>query len=97
VPYRSRVQPLARRQIAGWRLPDAVLVEVYLRLTEQLPAAPLALLIRAREPFDGMSYPFRLLDPANRLVEHHFTFSVIYAADKETLLVLRGAYVRTIA
>jgi hypothetical protein len=93
MPYRVRVLPGLARRLAQWALPDAVLVEVYIRLREVLPAAPALHLLRSRRPGEGMVYRFSLIDPGNRLREHFFSFHVFYGQDEETLLIARGAYV----
>jgi hypothetical protein len=97
VPYKVNLLPQARRQIASWKLPDAVLVELYIRLREHLPTQPHQTLRRARQPFDGMLYSCRMVDPENRLCEHFFTFHVWYSPDEETLVIPRGAHVRSFA
>jgi len=96
VPYRVQVERLATRQIASWNLSDFVLTEVLLRLHQTLRDNPSALLERTEQPFDGMSYPFGLIDPENRLCQHFFRFHVLYAADETTLFVARGAYGKTV-
>lgn len=97
MPYKVVILPHARRQINSWKLPDSVLVEVYLRLGEYLPREPHQALKRTRQPFDGMVYYFRMIDPEDRLCEHFFTFHIWYGQDEETLLVRRGAHVRVFA
>lgn len=92
--YKVVVLPQARRQIRSWQLPDSILVEVYLRLSEHLPQEPHNVLTRARQPFDGMVYHCRMIDPDNRLCEHFFAFHVIYSQDEETLFVSRCGHVR---
>jgi hypothetical protein len=94
VSYKVVILPHAKRQIISWKLPDTVLVEVYIRLGEFLPKEPHRTLARERQPFDGMVYHFRMIDPENRLCEHFFAFHVWYSQDEETLLVRRGAHVR---
>lgn len=94
--YRTRIRPLAARQIASWGLSDFVWTEVYLRLNEALPADPRQYLRREDDPFDGMAYRFSFIDPENRLCRHGFVFQVFFGADEETLLVSRGAYVRAV-
>jgi hypothetical protein len=95
VSYKTHIDPLVRRQIARWSLPDGVLVDVYLRITERLPQSPTTHLRRDPTLFEdeGMVYGFRLIDPENRLREHHFLFQVFYHADEQTLLVTRGAHI----
>src|ERR1043166_3985218 len=40
VEYRTRLDPLVRRQVAGWKLSDSLLVDVHLHLNDQLPVTP---------------------------------------------------------
>ena len=91
--YRVVVGPLVRRNITSWQLSDPIWVTVYLRL-EDLGQSP-SKLRRETAPFDGMTYRFSLIDPTNRLVEHFFVFAVFYSQDEESLIVARGAYVRS--
>jgi hypothetical protein len=92
-----RVAPLppqVNRIIASWHLPDALLVEVHLRLNDELPALAPECLIRAQEPFDGMTYFFEVVDPENSLVNHAFMFHIFYHPDEETLAIADARYVR---
>jgi hypothetical protein len=93
MPYLVRILPRAERHIASWKLPDEVLVEIYLRLQGKLPMSPSKLL---RRKDDGMIYKFSMVDPTNRFCEHFFEFPVLYGQDEETLLVNRGAYVKVV-
>jgi hypothetical protein len=89
-----RIARTVQRRLAAWRLPDAILVDVHLRLTDELANdAPLRL-VRARTPFDGMIYRFSLVDPGDRFSEYLFVFQVYYSQDEETLEVVRGSFVR---
>jgi hypothetical protein len=65
--------------------------EVLLRLLQVLPSSPTQHLQRVRQPFDGMVYQFSMIDPEDRLTEHHFSFHVVYGQDEQTLFVPRGA------
>ena len=96
MPYKVRVAKSVDRQIISWGLPDEVLVEVHLRLRDHLPRDPLGLLRRTRQPFDGMTYHFSLIDPKNRFCVHDCLSQVIYSQDEETLEVVQGAYVRRV-
>ncbi len=91
--YRTRLDPLVRRQIIGWKLADGLLVDVYLRLNDDLAQSPSTLLVQDPSWFDaeGMVYGFDLIDPENHILVHAFRFQVFYHADEETLLVTRGA------
>ena len=77
----------ARDKVATFRLPDQVLVEVYLR-AEDLADRPAERLVRIRKPFDGLAYYFSVVDPGNRLAEYHFVLFVRYAADEQTILIV---------
>jgi hypothetical protein len=95
VEYKTRLDPLVRRQLIRWGLPDGLLVDVHLRLNDELARSPTALLSRDPAWFggEGMIYRFDLIDPANRLLVHSFRFQVFYLPDEQTLLVTRGAHV----
>jgi hypothetical protein len=94
MPYRTEILPHARKQIAMWQLSDFVWTEVYLRLSETLPASPLSYLEKGGEFADGMVYRFSLVDPENRLRQHFFAFQVFYNELRDVLYVPRGLYVR---
>ena len=93
--YITRLDPLVYRQLVRWGLSDAVRVEVHLHLNDRLPRSPTALLIRDPSLFEdeGMTYQFELIDPENRLLEHHFLFQVFYHADEQTLIIRRGIHI----
>jgi hypothetical protein len=88
IVYSDRV----RRRIASWRLPDPILVEVYLRLGEDLVDNPAQKLKRTYGTMDGMSYWFRIVDPANRFQEYRFRFHIVYGQDEERLIVVTGGF-----
>src|SRR4051812_6104895 len=90
--FRAKILPLAQRQIASWELSDSLLVDVYLHITEDLPAAPQTKLAPTSD--SGMLYYFSIVDPENRLCEHSFWFRVYYHPDETTLLVASGMYRR---
>jgi hypothetical protein len=94
VSYRLIVSDLARRQIAGWELPDPLFVDVYLRLRE-LETNPAERLVRTVAPFSGMSRIFSVVDPTDRLTEYTFFFEIRYGQDEVTLYVVRGGFERT--
>ena len=96
MPYRVRILPPAVRQIGSWGLSDFVLVDVYLRLREQLPNRPADQLAPAAEADGGMLFPFDLVDPENRFCRHTFLFRVYYHPDEETLLIASGIYRREV-
>jgi hypothetical protein len=90
--WKVTIRPLAMEQIARWRLSDFLLVEINLRLREQLPENPSSLLVRSHVPFDGMVYPFDIVDPENRFCMHKFYFHIIYGQDEQTLLVVKAGH-----
>jgi hypothetical protein len=93
--YRVEVRQSVQRKILSWSLPDPVLVEVHLRLRdERLTHDPWRSLVRTRQPFDGMTYYFSMIDPDNRFCEHFFFFLVQYSQNEETLIVANAGYVR---
>ncbi len=94
--YRVRIRKSASAQIASWNLSDSMLVEVHLRLREQLAQSPTTHLHRVRQPYDGLVYEFSMIDPQNRLCEHFFTFLITYGQDEETLIVTNAGYIRRI-
>ena len=83
------------RTAQTWALSDWVFVEMWLRVN-QLANNPAELLVRTFEPFDGVSYGFEFIDPANRLSVHQFLFQVVYSQYEERLYIARGAYRRRI-
>lgn len=93
--YKTRLDPLVRRQIARWGLSDGLLVDVHLRLNDELPHAPATFLSKDSTRFggEGMVYGFDLIDPNNRMLVHVFRFQVFYLPDEQTLLITRGAHV----
>jgi hypothetical protein len=95
VEYRTRLDPLVRRQLTRWNLSDSLLVDVHLRLNDELARSPTTVLRTDPAWFgaEGMVYGFDLIDPDNRLMVHGFRFQVFYHADEQTLLVTCGAHV----
>ncbi len=94
MPYKVRIAGLVLRRIHSWGLPDAVLVEVHLRLRERLVQQPALQLVSGDGPDRGMFYTFAMIDPDNRLCVHQFAFQVFYETDEETLSVTSGVYQR---
>lgn len=90
--YRVSLNSSIRRRILAWNLPDPVLVEVFLRLEQELGRSPTRYLVRTPQPFDGMTYSFAMVDPTNRLREYAFVFHLLYGQDEETLRVVNGSY-----
>lgn len=95
VEYQVRLDALVRRQVISWKLSDSLLVEVHLRLQNDLARSPKTSLTHDSTVFggQGMVYDARLIDPFNRLLIHAFRFQVFYHSDEQTLLVTRGAHV----
>lgn len=90
--YKIRILDSVARKLASWGLSDAVLVDVYLRLKDDLPQIPLSKLQRVVWPYDGMVYSFPLTDPEPPHQRRLFIFHVKYGTDEETLLVLDGGF-----
>ncbi len=90
--YRIQIRPTASRQIASWQLPDSVLVEVHLRLNQDLEEQPARVMVPSEEAGGGMLFPFSVIDPDNRLCEHIFAFRVYYGTDEATLFIASGLY-----
>jgi hypothetical protein len=95
VSYRIVWNNSTVRTAQTWALSDTVFVEMWLQVN-QLAENPAAILVRTEVPFDGMSYRFEIIDPANRLCVHEFDFQIVYSQDEERLYVARGAYRRRI-
>src|SRR2546430_15489249 len=95
VEYKIRLDALVRRQMIRWKLSDNLLVDVHLRLNDELPRSPTSFLRQDPTWFDsdGMVYGFDLIDPENRMLVHAFRFQIFYLADERTLLVARRAHV----
>jgi len=75
-------------------LPDRIQEEVYLYLTEVLPADLENNLSRESSPFDGMVCQFTRRDHHTKGREHEFLFHVFFSQDEEALHIERGAYNR---
>jgi hypothetical protein len=91
---RTRLSRMAKEQIRAWALPDEILKEIYLHLTEVLPGDPEHNLSRETSPFDGMVTQFTRRDPYTSGREHEFAFLVVFGIDEDTLVVERGTYLR---
>src|SRR5262249_45196383 len=91
VQYRTRLDPLVRRQMIRWGLSDSLLVDVHLHLNNELPSSPTSFLQKdlTWAGGEGLVYDFQLVDPDNRMLVHAFRFQVFYLADETTLLVAR--------
>ena len=90
--YRIQIRPSTVRQIASWQLPESILVEVHLRLKQDLEELPALVLFPSDDARGGMLFPFSVIDPDNRLCEHTFAFRVYYGTDETTLFVTSGLY-----
>ena len=93
--YKVQLDALVRRQMTRWNLSDELLIDVHIRLQDELPRSPTTLLQQDPAWFDseGMVFGFDLIDPVNRMLVHAFRFQVFYHVDEQTLLVARGAHV----
>jgi hypothetical protein len=78
-----------RARLAAWRLPDEVLVEVFLR-AGALADRPADRLERSAAVFDGMILQFAVIDPRNRFAEYRFALRVVYGQDEQTLHIVNG-------
>jgi hypothetical protein len=92
VSFKVVLTDRCRRDIVSWKLPDPVLVDVHLRLRQDLSDFPGIELVRSDE---GMVYPLEIIDPHNRLSLYRFFFQVIYGQDEATLYVIRGSMLHT--
>lgn len=90
--YKVKIRSSIRRRISAWALPDVVLVDVYLRLQDDLGQDPWDKMVRTSDPFNGMVYGFSLVDPTNRFREHHFLFHVLVGQDEEGLEVVSAGH-----
>jgi hypothetical protein len=80
--------------IQGWALPDRILEEVYLHLTQVLRADVEGNLSRETSPFNGMVCEFTRRDHHTRGRDHSFVFHVFFGEDEDHLLVWWGDYDR---
>jgi hypothetical protein len=95
MPYqRIRLSRMVKEQIRKWALPDVILKEVYLHLTEVLLKDPEHNLSREAAPFEGLVTEFTRRDPYTSGREHEFAFLIVFGADEDTLVVERGIYKR---
>jgi hypothetical protein len=89
---RVEIRSSVARRIVSWQLSDFLFTEVHLRLRETLRALAPRCLVRTREPFDGLCYPFSVVDPENRLREHLFVFQVVFTQDEMGLIVTQAGH-----
>jgi hypothetical protein len=92
--FRVEFSPRLRRQLIEWQLPDAVLVEIHIRLREDLANTPGLVLQRTQQPLDGLVYSHSMTDPNNPDCLHVFNILVSYSQDEECITLERGAYAR---
>src|SRR5689334_13983960 len=91
---RTRLSRMAMEQIRSWALPDDILTDVYIHLTDVLLQDPEHHLSRERSPFDGMVTQLTRRDRYTMGREHEFAFLILFGSDEQTLVVERGAYFR---
>lgn len=81
--------------IAGWELSEAVKVEIYRNLIDDLAPHGLARLRRIKVPFDGYLYRFAIKVEELVILTYVFDFRVVIRKEAE-LVVTEGWYVCTI-
>ena len=92
MPYqRIKLSRQVKEQLRSWALPDDILKDVYIHLTEVLPKDPEHHLSRETSPFNGMVTRFTRRDAYTLGREHQFVFSVLFV-----YLVLRPIEWRTL-
>ena len=94
--YRVTIPNHIQRRIARWELPDFLIVEIHLRLRDELGCNPQHHLHSLAGSYQGMEYRFSLIDPMNRLCEHICTFWIVYSQDEESLIVMNFVYERRV-
>jgi hypothetical protein len=95
VSYKVRIARPVAATIASWDLPDHLLVEVYLRLRDDLSRHPADSLIRLHDLVDRLMYSFSIRDLSNRTFDYIFVFQVVYGQDEESIVILDAHYERT--
>jgi hypothetical protein len=90
--YRIRIHRRVVNLIRGWHLADALQEEVYLHLTEVLPADPENNLTRETGPFAGMVCRFCRRDHHVAGRDHEFTFHIFFSQDEMSLVIEYGSY-----
>ena len=71
-----------------------MLIDVHVRLRDDLSQRPAERFDRVTWPYDGMAYHFPLTDPSNPDDQRRFMFHVMLAADEEALVVIDGGYLK---
>ncbi len=75
------------KEIVGWNL-SSHLQREFLRGLDELGSDPNRLLIRVGPPIDALQHDLVVHEPGIPGRDHLFTFTVLYAADEETLHVV---------
>ncbi len=89
------VPAAVERQMADWGLPNALLLEVYRRLDQDLPRdAATKGLRRVYGPVDDYIWSFAFQDPADPHCQHFFLFTIRYRQDETGLVVTNCGYTR---
>src|SRR5947207_13460031 len=91
--YSVRLHPRVLSQIAGWGLSTEMLVEVRMRLREELGQSPLYYLRRDPDG-PGGRYPIESRDPGDPDFQQIFMFRVFFDEDEKQLHVVHGSYWR---
>ncbi len=82
----------ALKKIAGWQLPGIVQIEILERLYEELAPHPSPHLRRLPPPADIMEYSFFMTEVGDPPSDYLLAFTVVYAADEETLIIKNCSY-----
>lgn len=86
-----RFHPRVDAEIRRWGLNTSLLVDVFLRLKDVLPSAPVDHLVYDRDaPERGAFFPFELRE--DDVFLHVFAFRVIFTEDEKTLFVVHASY-----
>jgi len=88
VSYAVRILRSVEREIASWNLPNGMLVDIYLRLKEDLLDRPFERMVRIHKPFEGMIYGFDIADPNDPNRRYFFVSHMMCGQDEETLTVI---------
>ena len=80
------------KEVDGWRLPGIVQVEILERLYEELAPHPSRHLRRLPPPADIMEYSFVMTGVGDPPSDYFLGFTVVYAADEETLIIKNCSY-----
>ena len=91
--FQTEPSPI-RQRMAAWNLPDFLVVDIYLRLRDELGQHPPQYLRPIPGSIGGMEYRFAVVDPEDRLCEHVCVFLVMFSQDEESLEVVGFQYER---